>query len=162
LVVDLSMSKVARGKIKMAADKGDPIPEGWAVDADGNPTTDATAAMAGTMLPMGGAKGAALTLVVEMLSATLTGSNHGFEASSFFTADGPSPAVGQFFIVMNPPAFAGDAFADRVEVLMDAILEQPGTRLPGQRRFENRDKAMRQGIEVAEDMYTDLKRRAGL
>ena len=162
LVVDLSMSKVARGKIKMAADKGDPIPEGWAVDADGNPTTDATAAMAGTMLPMGGAKGAALTLVVEMLSATLTGSNHGFEASSFFTADGPSPAVGQFFIIMNPPAFAGDAFTDRVEVLMDAILEQPGTRLPGQRRFENRDKAMRQGIEVAEDMYTDLKRRAGL
>jgi (2R)-3-sulfolactate dehydrogenase (NADP+) len=161
LVVDLSMSKVARGKIKLAADNGDPIPEGWAVDVDGQPTTDASAAMAGTMLPMGDAKGAALTLVVEMLAATLTGSNHGFEASPFFGADGPPPGVGQFFIAMNPPAFAGDAFADRAEVLLAAILEQPGTRLPGQRRFDNRASAASDGIDVSEALYDDLKKRTG-
>lgn len=161
LVVDLSMSKVARGKIKLAADKGEVIPEGWAVDSDGQPTTDATAAMAGTMLPMGDAKGAALTLVVEMLAATLTGSNHGFEASPFFGDDGPPPGVGQFFIAMNPPAFAGDAFANRVEVLLAAILEQPGTRLPGQRRYDNRAVAERDGIEISDEMINDLKKRAG-
>jgi len=161
LVVDLSLSKVARGKIKLAADQGEPIPEGWAVDADGQPTTDAAAAMAGTMLPMGDAKGAALTLVVEMLAATLTGSNHGFEASSFFTADGPAPGIGQFFIAMRPTAFAGEGFADRVEVLMSAILDQPGTRLPGQRRFAIRETSVRDGIAVSEPMYADLKKRAG-
>lgn len=160
LVIDLSMSKVARGKIKLAADNGEAIPEGWAVDADGQPTTDAAAAMAGTMLPMGDAKGAALTLVVEMLAATLTGSNHGFEASSFFTADGPPPGIGQFFIAMNPPAFGGDGFADRVEVLMSAILDQPGTRLPGQRRFSIRETSARDGIEVLDAMYADLQKRA--
>ena len=160
LVIDLSMSKVARGKIKLAADKGEAIPEGWAVDADGQPTTDAAAAMAGTMLPMGDAKGAALTLVVEMLAATLTGSNHGFEASSFFTADGPPPGIGQFFIAMNPPAFGGDGFTDRVEVLMSAILDQPGTRLPGQRRFSIRETSARDGIEVADAMYAHLQKRA--
>src|SRR5690606_16573695 len=64
VVIDISLSRVARGKVMAAAQKGEPIPEGWALDADGNPTTDAGQALAGTMLAMGEAKGAALALMV--------------------------------------------------------------------------------------------------
>ncbi len=161
LVIDTSMSKVARGRIKLAADKGESIPEGWAVDGDGNATTDARAAMSGSLLPMGGAKGAALVLMVEILAASLTGSNHGFEASSFFTDDGPPPHIGQFFIVIDPARFAGGAaFAERVETLMTAYLEQAGARLPGQRRRGLRREALNGGVEVPDGLYNDLKSRA--
>src|SRR5690606_20254247 len=79
LVIDLSLSKVARGKIMAEKQKGEPIPEGWALDANGNPTTDAAAALVGSMLPMGDAKGAALVLMVELLAAGLTGANYSMD-----------------------------------------------------------------------------------
>ena len=161
LVIDLSLAKVARGKIKMAADKGEQIPEGWAVDADGNPTTDAKAAMQGTNLPMGDAKGYALVLMVEILSAVLTGSNCGFEASSFFAAEGEPPHVGQFYIVLNPQTFAGDGFSERLEVLLMATLEHPSTRLPGQRRYDIRTKSVSDGVDLPDGLYNDLLARAG-
>jgi (2R)-3-sulfolactate dehydrogenase (NADP+) len=75
LVIDMSLSKVARGKINVAAQRGESIPEGWAVDSNGAPTTDPNAAMQGTLLPMGDAKGAQLVLMVEVLAAALTASN---------------------------------------------------------------------------------------
>lgn len=159
LVIDLSLAKVARGKIKMAADKGESIPEGWAVDGDGNPTTDAKAAMQGTNLPMGDAKGYALVLMVEILAAVLTGSNCGFEASSFFAAEGEPPHVGQFFIVLNPKAFAGEGFSDRLEVLLSATLEHPNTRLPGSRRTQIRNKSVASGIDLPEALHGDLLNR---
>jgi (2R)-3-sulfolactate dehydrogenase (NADP+) len=161
LVIDLSLSKVARGKIKLAADKGEPIPEGWATDAEGKPTTDAKAAMKGMMLPMGDAKGAQLVLMVEILAAALTGSHYGFEASSFFDAKGPPPRVGQFFVAFDPVRFAGPSFAERLEVLLSAILAQPGTRLPGQRRLKNRAKALAEGVDIPDDLYAELRKRAG-
>jgi (2R)-3-sulfolactate dehydrogenase (NADP+) len=161
LVIDLSLSKVARGRIKLAADRGEPIPGGWATDAEGRPTTDAKAAMQGMMLPMGDEKGAQLVLMVEILSAALTGSNFGFEASSFFEAKGTPPRVGQFFVAFDPARFAGPDFARRLEVLLSAILAQPGTRLPGQRRLKNRAKAAAEGVAVPDDLYADLRKRAG-
>ena len=93
LVIDLALTEVARGKIITAAQKGEPIPEGWANDADGNPTTDAAAALKGTLTPIGGAKGAALALMVELMAAALTGANLAFQASSFFDADGTPPGI---------------------------------------------------------------------
>ena len=102
LLIDLSLSKVARGKVMVAAKNGTAIPEGWALDKDGQPTTDAKAALEGTMIPLGDAKGAALVLMVEILAAAVTGANFGFEASSFFTADGPAPGVGQTLIAIDP------------------------------------------------------------
>ena len=161
IVVDFSTSKVARGKIKLAADKGESIPEGWAVDADGNPTTDASAAMSGSLLPMGDAKGAALVMMVEILAATLTGSNHGFEASSFFDDKGGPPHIGQFFIVIDPAGFSGGAFADRLAVLIEAILEQPGTRLPGARRVGIRETAAQNGVDIPENLLNQLQAQAG-
>lgn len=162
LVIDLSLSKVARGKIMVAAQKGEPIPEGWALDTQGKPTRDAKAAMAGTMLPMGDAKGAALVLLVEILSAALTGAHFGYEASSFFDAKGPPPRVGQFFFVLDPSRFGGVDFAARVGDLAKAILDQPGTRLPGERRLKLRAAAHSNGIRVAPELLADLRRRAGL
>lgn len=156
LVVDLSLSKVARGKIMVAANRNEPIPEGWALDADGHPTTDAKAAMTGTMLPMGDAKGAALVLIVEILAAALTGGNFGFQASSFFTADGEPPSIGHLMIGLDPAALSGGTFADRLEELVGAILEQPGTRLPGARKFEAGKAAREYGITVPSSVHAEL------
>src|SRR6185503_8215077 len=100
IVVDLSLSKVARGNVMAAAKKGEPIPEGWALDVDGKPTTDANAALAGTMVPLGDAKGTALALMVELIAAGLTGSNFAAEASSYFDAEGAPSMTGQFIIAL--------------------------------------------------------------
>ena len=162
LVIDLSLSKVARGRVMVAARQGDPIPEGWALDREGNPTTDAEAALQGPMLPMGDAKGAALVLMVEILAAALTGARFGFEASSFFTADGEPPGVGQFLVAIDPVAFCGDAFAERLETLIGAILEQEGTRLPGARRLSLRAAAARDGLIVPAPLYDELNALSGI
>ncbi len=156
LVIDLSLSKVARGKIMVAEQDGKRIPEGWAVDAEGNPTTDPKAAMAGSMLPMGDAKGAALVLMVEILAAGLTAANFGFEASSFFTSEGESPGVGQLLIAINPGPLSGDAFAARLETLLEAILEQENTRLPGARRLGLRHEARKNGVLIKNQLFQQL------
>lgn len=161
LVIDMSLSQVARGKIMVAAQQGDPIPEGWALDADGNPTTDAKAAMAGTMVPMGGAKGAQLVLMVELFAAAMTGSLFGYESSSFFEAEGPAPRTGQFLIALDPGRLSGNTFADRLETLVDAVLAQQGTRIPGVRRFALRAKAERDGITLPTALYDEINALTG-
>ncbi len=151
VVIDLSLSKQARGKIKLAADEGREIPEGWALDADGNPTTDATAAMSGSMLPLGDAKGAALVLAVEIMAAAMTGAHFGYEASSFFDDQGGPPRVGQFIIGFNPGPLSGGSYAERLEVLLTAVTDQDGTRIPGARRQGIRAAAT-EGVEVPDDL----------
>ncbi|MCF8099020.1 MAG: Ldh family oxidoreductase, partial [Desulfarculaceae bacterium] len=158
LVIDLSLSKVARGKIMVANQEKQPIPEGWALDSQGKPTTDPQAALAGTMLPMGEAKGAALVLMVEILAAALTGANFGFEASSFFEAQGESPSVGQLLIAMAPGPLSGGLFAQRLETLLDAVLGQAETRLPGDRRLNLREQAQQNGISISQELYEQLTR----
>jgi (2R)-3-sulfolactate dehydrogenase (NADP+) len=156
LVIDLSLSKVARGKVMTAKQQGKQIPEGWALDKHGKSTTDPTEALDGTMLPIGDAKGSALALMVEILSAALTGANFGFEASSFFTSDGEPPGVGQLMIAMSPELLSAGSFFDRLESLIDAILQQSGTRLPGSNRLLNRKKAQELGIEISNSLYLEL------
>lgn len=161
LLIDLSLSKEARGKVMAAAKDGRPIPEGIALDRDGNATTDPEAALAGTMLPMGDAKGAALVLMVEVLSAALAGANFGFEASSFFTPDGPPPGVGQTLIAINPGPLSGGSFGARLENLIEAILDQENTRLPGTRRLKARDQAREKGLSLTKTFHDELVRLAG-
>ena len=156
LVIDMSLSKVARGKINVAAQRSESIPEGWAVDCEGAPTTDPNAAMQGTLLPMGDAKGAQLVLMVEVLAAALTASNFGYEASSFFTGVGDPPGVGQFIVAIDPQPFSKGAFADRLEALLAEMLDQPGTRLPGAQRFTLRDAAERDGVNIPQTLYDEL------
>lgn len=162
LVMDLSLSRVARGKIMLANREGREIPEGWALDAEGRPTTDPEAALAGSMVPLGEAKGSALALMVEILAGALTGSRFGFEAGSFFSAEGDPPRVGQLFLVLDPAAFGGGGhFAERLEVLLGAVGEEPGTRLPGARRLAARERIARDGIAVSDAAWADLQRRCG-
>ena len=156
LVIDLSLSKVARGKIMVAENEGKSIPEGWALDPHGKPTTDPKAAMAGTMLPMGGAKGAALVLMVEILSAALTAAHFGFEASSFFSAEGKPAGVGQLMIAIAPNPLSQETFNDRLEILLSAIIGQEDTRLPGDRRLKLRQAARQNGILIPEQQYDQL------
>lgn len=160
LVIDLSVSKVARGKIMLARQKGQPIPGDWALDPQGLPTTDAEAALAGTMLPMGDAKGAALALMVEILAAALSGANFAFEASSLLDDRGSPPDVGQSFLFLSPRRLGGDGFGDRLEILLSAILDQPGARLPGQRRLSARARAETEGIDISADLLAEIERRA--
>jgi len=157
LVIDLSLSKVARGRIMVAAQKGEAIPQGWALDKHGKPTTDAKAALDGAMLPMGDAKGAALVLMVELLSAALVGAQFGYEASSFFTADGAPPGVGQLLIAIDPGATSGGTFAARMEALLSAMLSEPGVRLPGVRRLAGRARAAEGSIEVDDKVLAEVE-----
>jgi (2R)-3-sulfolactate dehydrogenase (NADP+) len=157
LVVDLSLSEVARGKVMVAAREGKPIPHGWALDRDGNPTTDPKAALDGSMLAMGGAKGATLALVVELLVTALSGAALAFEATSFFVDEGNVPRLGQAFLVLDPEALAGrDVYLERVETAIAAMLEDTGVRLPGVRRDALAQRAAREGIDVAQPLYDQL------
>ena len=156
LVIDLSLSKVARGKIMAAAKAGEAIPEGWALGPEGEPTSDPEQALAGTMIPIGEAKGVALALMVEILAASLVGAQHGFEASSFFSAEGPPPGVGQLIITFAPGAFSAGQFAARLEALIAAIEGQEGARLPGSRRLAARQAAARDGISIPDGLYQEI------
>ncbi|ATJ81826.1 Ldh family oxidoreductase [Halomonas beimenensis] len=140
LLLDLSLSKVARGKVMLAKKKGEPIPEGWALDAEGRPTTEPESALAGSMVPAGDAKGAALALMVELLTAGLAGSHFGFQASSFFDAEGEPPGIGQLILLFDPARFS-PGFVDHAETLFAAMQDQPGVRLPGDRRYALRREA---------------------
>jgi len=163
IVIDLSLSEVARGKLMVAAKEGKSIPEGWALDPDGRPTTDPKAGMAGSMLPMGGTKGAMLALVVELLVTALTGAAMGFEASSFFVDEGNRPRIGQAFLVIDPDALAGRAtYLDRVEALVAEIATDPGVRLPGARRDALAARAAAEGITIPDALAAELARLAGV
>jgi (2R)-3-sulfolactate dehydrogenase (NADP+) len=163
LVIDLSLSVAARGRIMVAAQRGEPIPEGWATDAAGNPTTDAGSALAGAMLPIGGAKGAALVLMVELLTAALTASQAGFEASSFFDDTGGPPRIGQLFLAIRPGAVGAeaDAVASRVAAITRRMLVEPGVRLPGDRRRAIRARQRAEGIPYPSALLAELRALAG-
>ncbi|MEM6307651.1 MAG: Ldh family oxidoreductase [Pseudomonadota bacterium] len=144
LVIDLSLSIVARGKVMAAQKAGTPIPEGWALGPDGQPTTDPATALKGTMVPIGGAKGSALALMVEILAAGLTGATFSKDATSFFDAKGAPPAVGQTLIAIRPDS----GFMGRVGGLLDDIAAMPGTRIPGARRQAALAEAKQNGMHV--------------
>ncbi|TRD19750.1 Ldh family oxidoreductase [Palleronia caenipelagi] len=160
LVIDLSLSEVARGKVMAAQKAGKPIPEGWALDADGNPTTDPDAAMKGTMLPAGGAKGAALALMVEVLTATLTGGQHSKDASSLFDTEGEPPSLGQLIIAFDVTGAPGGRFASRIEEILSAMTAQ-GARLPGTRRLDGRARTEAEGLTVPEHLLAEIRALAG-
>jgi len=158
LTIDLSLSEVARGKVMVVAKEGKPIPLGWALDRDGRPTTDPKAALEGSMLAMGGTKGAMLALVVELLVTALTGAAQGFEASSFFVDEGNRPRIGQAFLVIDPDALAGrDVYFERVDTLIAAIEHDEGVRLPGARRAALAARARANGIEILQALAEQLR-----
>ncbi len=157
LLVDLSMTTVARGHILMAAQRNEPIPEGWALGRDGQPTTDPREALQGSLLPVGGAKGAMLALCFELLCSALTGAALSFEADAFFDPAGNAPQIGQAFIAFSPERLAGQAvYFERVEALLAQIAQDPEVRLPGARREALRDQALAEGVPVRDELLAKL------
>ncbi len=162
LMIDLSLSEVARGKLMVAAKEGKSIPLGWALDKHGQPTTDPQAGMEGSMLPIGAlssSKGNMLALMVELLVTAVIGAHFGFEASSFFVDEGNQPHLGQVFIVIDPGALAGSsAYYARMEVLITEMLVDDGVRLAGARRLQLERKAVEQGITIPDALLTAIKK----
>lgn len=152
IVIDLALSKVARGKVMEAQQRRVAIPDDWALDVNGNPTTDPDEAIKGTMAPTGGAKGAALAFMVEALSAGITGALFSYEATSLFDDKGAPPALGQFIIAIDPQATAGAGFGERLAALADEMAREDGVRIPGRRGRSLRAEAAREGIEIEDSV----------
>jgi (2R)-3-sulfolactate dehydrogenase (NADP+) len=162
LVIDLALTTVVRGRIMMAMRKGERIPEGWALDRNGRPTTDPKEAIEhGSLFPIGGAKGAMLALMFELICAALTGSAIGPEADSFFSDEGNRPRIGQAFIAIDPGALAGNAkYLERVETVVRTMLADAEVRLPGARRFAAERSARSQGIEIPDELLAQIEKLA--
>ena len=161
IVVDLSLTEVARGKIMLYAKEGKPIPLGWAVDKDGNPTTDARAALTGSLTAIGDVKGTMLALIVELLAVALTGAAFSFENDSYFEP-GNKPRIGHAILAIDPEALVGaQAYYARLEALIHTMLADEGVRLPGTRRVRAAAQARAEGIEVSETVQRDLRALAG-
>jgi len=159
LVIDLALTTVVRGKIMMAMRKGERIPEGWALDREGKPTTDPKEAIEhGSLFPVGGSKGAMLALMFELICAALTGAAIGPEADSFFAEEGNKPRIGQAFIAVDPSALAGtDTYLERVETVVSTMLADSGVRLPGARRFAA-EKSSKGGIDVPDELLAQIEK----
>ncbi|MHC8944888.1 Ldh family oxidoreductase [Advenella incenata] len=157
VVIDLSLSQVARGKVILAARDDKPIPDGWALDSEGRPTNDAKAALKGSMQAAGGVKGSMLALMVEVLCVALTGANFGYEADPLYDDTGNEPRLGQVFILIDPQALAGQqTYFNRLEDLIAAMLEDDGVRLPGARRHDLANTAQEQGITVPDSLLAQM------
>ena len=130
---DFSTSAVALGKITMAKAAGEAIPPGWAVDAQGQPTTDPAEALKGALVSAGGYKGWGLGLLVEVLAACMTGSVNSVDVKGLKLPDGPPHDLGQFYLLLDPGTY-GDHFADRFARLAGVVAEQDGGRIPGAAR----------------------------
>lgn len=155
----MATSQVARGHILEAARLGEPIPEGWAVDAGGEPTTDPHAAISGSLVPLGGTKGFALALLVEVLSGVLSGAAVGPEVVGTFTPADRESNVGHCFLAIDPEALA-PGFAVRMDRLA-ADLRALGGRAPGDRRHAERARRLAEGVEVPAPLLVELRERTG-
>jgi (2R)-3-sulfolactate dehydrogenase (NADP+) len=158
LVIDMSLTQVTRGQIMLYANAGKPIPEGWGMDKDGNPTTDAHQILIGGSLhAVGGLKGTMLAFAVEILCCALMGAALSHEVEPMLVDNGKPMNLGQAFLVIDPAALAGnDIYFERVETLIAAMLVDDEVRLPGARRVENMARAVKEGIEVTDALHAQL------
>lgn len=161
IVIDQSASVVAKSEVMKRARKGEAIPVGWALDADGRPTTDPSAALTGTMVPAGGYKGVGSALLVELMAACMSGALLGSEASPFSGTAGGPPRTGQYFIAIDPLPGSGGAFAERLVALCALFAREPGARLPGEGRRRARVRADHEGIAVDEAVHAKAVALAG-
>ena len=148
LLIDQSASTIAKSEVMKHAREGKPIPVGWALDADGNPTTDPNVGLKGSMAPSGGYKGVGVAILTEVMAAALTGATLGVHASPFSGTAGGPPKTGQMFIAIDPKATAGDAFSSGIAGLVQVIRDQSGAHLPGDGRRSKRLAAQSNGVAV--------------
>ena len=159
-VFDFATSVAARGEIELHRRAGKPLPDGWAIDAEGRPTTDPEAALAGAMLPFGGHKGSAIGTMIELLAGVMIGDLTSPEVLDYLGTTTLAPFHGELIIALSPEAFAkgrpGDPFA-RAETLFEAIVGG-GARLPSQRRFAARKVSEAEGITLTAAEIEQLDR----
>lgn len=155
-IIDQSASVVAKSEIMVRARKGEAIPDHWAKDANGNPTTDASEALKGSMAPSGGYKGFSVGLLVEVMTAAVAGASLGMDASPFSGTAGGPPKTGQFFFALDPQVFSGGMFDSQIQSLCEAIQKQSGAQLPGQRRSKHRAVADEDGISVSTELLEKI------
>jgi LDH2 family malate/lactate/ureidoglycolate dehydrogenase len=164
IVLDMATSVVARGKIRyVAARRGEKIPFGWAVDAEGKPTDDPFEALKGSLAPIGGPKGAGLSLVIDLLCGALTGTALTGEVKNITDISGPA-RTGHMFIAMNVARFIDPhLFTQSIDTVIERIKALPsadGTPvyLPGEIEFNLEAKRLAEGIPLAADVIEDLNR----
>lgn len=145
---DQSTSAVALGKIKMAKAAGESIPQGWAIDANGNPTTNPEEALKGSLVSSGGYKGWGFGLMAEILAAGMTGGTLSKDVKPLLVPEGPPHDLGQFYIIIDPSA--SNDFFTRIQTLADAIAQDEGARMPGRNKVDN------DPIEVADELWGKL------
>lgn len=158
LVFDFATSAIARGDIELHAKQGKPIPSHWAIDVDGQPTTDPKVALQGAMRTFGGHKGSALAAMVELLGGALIGDMTSQESMEFDDGVGATPCHGELVIAFDPKVFLGDdlgAGLARGERMLDAIVAQ-GARLPSQRRFDARARSIANGVRIPRPLYEEI------
>ncbi len=161
VIIDLSLTEVTRGKIMLMAKEGQPIPLGWAVDRDGHPTTDAQAALTGSLTAIGGVKGTALALMVEALCVALTGAALSRDNDSYFEP-GRRPRIGHAVLVIDPAALAGaDVYDARMEDMIRHLLADAGVRLPGARRQQAAARVQAEGLVISDALQQELRQLAG-
>jgi (2R)-3-sulfolactate dehydrogenase (NADP+) len=156
-VVDQSASVIAKSEILLRSKSQTPLEEGWAVDNEGHPTTDAHAALQGSLLPAGKYKGFGIGLMVEVLAAVLSGANLSQNASPFAGTAGGPPSTGQCFIAIDPYAFSGAGFFEQIKILGNSIVAQEGAQLPGTKRAKNRLKTETNGVVVDHLLWDRLQ-----
>lgn len=158
-VFDFATSAMARGDIELHHRAGKPLPPGTAIDADGNPTNDPQAALDGAMLPFGGHKGSALSLMIELLAGPLIGDLTSVESMAFDEGAQAAPMHGELLIAFDPGRFTGGDPAShlmRADALLDAITAQ-GARLPGERRHAARERTLASGhVEIPRKLHEDI------
>ncbi|MFO2463575.1 Ldh family oxidoreductase [Pseudomonas sp. 15FMM2] len=149
IVFDLATSAIAHGDVQIAARKGERVPPGTGVDSLGQPTEDPKAILeGGALLPFGGHKGSALSMMVELLAAALTGGNFSFEFDWSNHPGAKTPWTGQLLIVIDPAKSAGQDFAKRSQELVRQMHASGLKRLPGERRHRARAKSEKEGIVI--------------
>jgi (2R)-3-sulfolactate dehydrogenase (NADP+) len=151
LVIDQASSATAFVNVRKAAQEGRDIPEGWALDADGRPTTDAKAAVKGALLAFGGARGANIALMVEVLAAGISGASWSLDAPAF-TSGSHSPGSGLFVLALDPKLIDPD-FSTRLAAQLHRLSGEYGVHIPGLAKAAAREKAERSGIVIDKEIY---------
>lgn len=164
IVLDMATSAVAHGRVAAAASRGDAIPEGWALDEHGQPTTDPHQALRGMLLPFGGAKGSGMSLIVDLLAGMLPGGRISPEIAPLYDAIERTQGVGHFFLALSIEAFVPiEQFAGRVDQMIQQIRALPPA--PGHDRVylpgEQEQLTMREydarGIPLPEEVIAILQ-----
>lgn len=157
IVFDLATSAIAHGDVQLAARAGHTLPAGMGVDRAGQPTQDPNAILdGGALLPFGGYKGSALSMMVELLAAGLTGGNFSFEFDWSRHPGAQTPWTGQLLIVIDPDRGGGQHFAARSEELVRQMHGVGQERMPGERRHQQRAKSLADGIGISRAQWTQL------